>query len=93
MQDVGAQSGGKAETQTSLVMLLQESPDIDLLTTKCLRVLQDLIKSAAEQGSPEVIGILLDQPLFKKDKDELDEAVDTGESTTAKNTASFERSS
>jgi hypothetical protein len=44
-------------------------------------VLQDLINSAAEQGSPEVIGILLDQPLFKKDKDELDEAVDTGEST------------
>lgn len=39
---------------------------------------QDLIKSAAEQGSPEVMRILLAQPLFKKDKDELDEAVDTG---------------
>jgi hypothetical protein len=47
-------------------------------------VLQDLINSAAEQGSPEVIGILLDQPLFKKDKDELDEAVDTGKWTTCK---------
>jgi hypothetical protein len=40
--------------------------------------MQDLIKAAAEQGSAEVMGILLSQPLFKKDEDELDEAVDTG---------------
>lgn len=39
--------------------------------------MQDLIKAAAEQGSPEVMEILLSQNLFKKDKDELAEAVDT----------------
>lgn len=38
---------------------------------------QDLIKLAAEQGGSAVTDILLSQPLFKKDKDELDEAVDT----------------
>lgn len=35
-----------------------------------------MIKIAAEQGSPDVLSLLLDQPLFKSDPDELDEAVD-----------------
>lgn len=39
--------------------------------------LQDLIKAAAEQGSPEVMDMLLSQSLFQKDKEELEEAVDT----------------
>jgi DhnA family fructose-bisphosphate aldolase class Ia len=42
-----------------------------------VHAMQDLIKAAAEQGSPEVMDILLSQNLFKKDKDELAEAVDT----------------
>lgn len=43
----------------------------------CVHAMQDLIKAAAEQGSPEVTDILLSQNLFKKDKEELEEAVDT----------------
>lgn len=39
--------------------------------------LQDLIKAAAEEGTPKIMEILLSQKLFKEDKDELDEAVDT----------------
>lgn len=56
---------------------LLESSYVHAKTRSC-SWLQDLIKAAAEQGSAEVMGILLSQPLFKKDEDELDEAVDTG---------------